>query len=108
MAQKVVTTLTDDLDGGKANETVPFALGNAHYQIDLSTKHAAAMRKAFAPYVEHARKVTQSSQPARRRALRDRQHSAEVREWAKANGITISERGRIPASVISQYEEARG
>jgi hypothetical protein len=29
-----------------------------------------------------------------------------VREWAKQQGIEVSERGRIPASVVSQYEEA--
>jgi hypothetical protein len=56
MAQKVTVALEDDLDGGPAAETVRFAFDGAAYEIDLSTKNAAAFRKQLAPYREHARK----------------------------------------------------
>ena len=36
MAQKVEVTLIDDLDGGKADETISFSLDGAQYVIDLS------------------------------------------------------------------------
>ena len=38
MAQQTTVTLTDDLDGGKAAETVTFGLDGRIYEIDLSRK----------------------------------------------------------------------
>jgi hypothetical protein len=106
MAQKVTVTLQDDLDGGPADETVRFGLGSAEYEIDLSKKNARAFRKQLAPFVEHARRSGrgQRRQPARTTASRER--SENIRAWAKAQGIAVSERGRIPASVVGQYEAA--
>ncbi len=57
MSQKVVVELIDDLDGGKAEETVTFGLDGRAYNIDLSGKNARALRKALAPFVGSARKV---------------------------------------------------
>jgi hypothetical protein len=106
MAQKVSIALEDDLDGGPAAETVRFGLGGAEYEIDLSKKNARAFRKGLAQFVEHARKAgrVQSRRVARTSA--SRQRSGEIRAWAKGKGITLSERGRIPASVVQQYEAA--
>jgi len=74
-------------------------------EIDLSKKNAATIRRTFDRYIEHARKAGRSN-TRRARGARDRRHSSDVRAWAKARGIEVSERGRIPASVVSQYEEA--
>ena len=35
-----------------------------------------------------------------------RQRSGDIRAWAKEHGISVSERGRIPASVVQQYQTA--
>jgi nucleoid-associated protein Lsr2 len=106
MAQKVTVTLEDDLDGGSADETVRFGLGGTDYEIDLSTKNATAFREQLAPFIEHARKAggTQRRRSGRSAASRDR--SGSIRAWAKAQGIAVSDRGRIPASVVEQYEAA--
>jgi hypothetical protein len=56
MAQTVIVQLTDDIDGGEADETVTFALNGRTYEIDLSTKNADRLREAFAPFIEKARK----------------------------------------------------
>jgi hypothetical protein len=106
MAQKVTVEMTDDLDGSQADTTVSFAVDGTAYEIDLSKRNAAAMRRTFERYVGHARKAGRSTR--RTRGARNRQHSSDVRAWAKARGIQVSERGRIPASVVSQYEEANG
>ena len=45
MAQKVTVELEDDLDGGPADETVRFGVDGSEYEIDLSTKNAAAFRR---------------------------------------------------------------
>jgi hypothetical protein len=106
MAQKVTVEMTDDLDGSQADTTVSFAVDGTAYEIDLSKRNAAAMRRTFDRYIEHARKAGRSTR--RTRGTRDRRHSSDVRAWAKARGIQVSERGRIPASVVSQYEKANG
>jgi hypothetical protein len=97
----------DDIDGGPANETVRFGLGGADYEIDLSTKNAVAFRKQLAPFLEHARKAgrVQLHRPARSAASR-RQRSGDIRARAKDHGIAVSERGRIPASAVEQYQAA--
>jgi Lsr2 len=106
MAQKVTVALEDDLDGGPAEETVRFGLGGAEYEIDLNKKNASAFRKELGRFIEHARKAGKTQSRRTSRSTSSRQHSGDIRAWAKAQGITLSERGRIPASVIEQYETA--
>ena len=101
MATKIAVALEDDLDGGVADETVRFRVGGVEYEIDLSKKNVQAFRKQLAPFIEHARKADRGQ---RRAAGRER--SGDIRAWAKAQGIAVSERGRIPASVAEQYQAA--
>jgi hypothetical protein len=106
MAQKVTVALEDDLDGGPADETVRFGLGGAEYEIDLSKKNAKAFRKQLAPFIEHARKAGRGQRRRPGRTASSRQRSGGIRAWAKQAGIAVSARGRIPASVVEQYEAA--
>jgi hypothetical protein len=106
MAQKITVALEDDLDGGPADETVRFGLGGSEYEIDLSTKNAAAFRRQLAPFIEHARKAGRGQRRRPGRTVSSRERSADIRAWAKDQGITVSDRGRIAASVAEQYEAA--
>jgi hypothetical protein len=106
MAQKITVELEDDLDGGPAVETVRFGLDGSEYEIDLSKKNAAALRKHLTPFVEHARKAGRGQRRRSARTSSSRARSGDIRAWAKEQGISISERGRIPASVVEQYEAA--
>jgi len=54
MAKTLVVTLTDDLDGSPADETISFALDGKGYEIDLSKANADKFRKALDPYVAKA------------------------------------------------------
>lgn len=112
MAQKVQVLLVDDIDGGTADETVTFGLDGVTYEIDLTTENATKLRDVLATWVANGRKVTgrttsrsasRSSAPSR--AARSGQ-AQEIREWAKANGYEVSERGRIPAEVKKAFEDA--
>jgi Lsr2 len=105
MAQKVTVELQDDLDGGPADETVRFGLDGAEYEIDLSSKHAAAFRRELAPFTGHARKAGRGQRRRPGRAA-GRGRSGDIRAWAKDQGIAVSARGRIPASVAEQYQAA--
>ncbi|HXZ75175.1 MAG TPA: Lsr2 family protein [Streptosporangiaceae bacterium] len=106
MAQKITVALEDDLDGGPADETVRFGLGGTEYEIDLSTKNATAFRRKIAPFIEHARKTSRGQRRRPGRTASSRQRSADIRAWTEDQGITVSDRGRIPASVAEQYEAA--
>lgn len=106
MAQKVTVALEDDLTGGPADETVRFAFEGADYEIDLNKKNAAAFHKQVAPYVEHARKTGRAQSRRAGRPAANRQRSGDIRAWAKEQGLAVSERGRIPASVVEQYHAA--
>ena len=108
MAQKVTVVLEDDLTGGPAEQTVRFAFEGADYEIDLSAKNAAAFGKQLAPYIEHARKAGRLSVSRSGRTAANRQRSGDVRAWAKEHGLAVSERGRIPASVMERYQAANG
>ncbi|MBD8079113.1 Lsr2 dimerization domain-containing protein [Cellulosimicrobium arenosum] len=108
MAQKVQVLLVDDVDGGAADETVTFALDGISYEVDLSTKNAQALRDAFAPWVGSGRKVSSrgSARPARRGRSGGSGRATEVREWARANGHTVNDRGRISQEIQAAYDAA--
>lgn len=112
MAQKVQVVLVDDIDGGTADETVSFALDGISYEIDLSTANAARFRDEVATWVGHARRVGGRARSGRRSGAARSQsrgsgESAAIRDWARENGFTVNERGRIPAEVREAYEKAR-
>lgn len=102
MAKKVVVELIDDVDSSPAAETVSFGLDGTQYEIDLSAENAEELRAAFAPWVAAGRKVTAGRRvvPKPAKAASD---AAAIRDWARAKGIEVSERGRIPAEVRAQY-----
>lgn len=106
MATKITAALEDDLDGGPADETIRFGLGGSQSEIDLSNKNARAFRQRLAPYIEHARKAGTGQRRRPARTSSHRQRSGDIRAWAKDQGIAVSARGRIPASVVEQYQAA--
>ena len=111
MAQRVQTLLIDDLDGSAAEGTVRFGLDGREYEIDLNTEHAQQLRDTLAAYVRAGRRVSDSSrQPARggRRGPAGGLNTTEIREWAKAQGIEVKDRGRVPAELVIKFKSATG
>jgi hypothetical protein len=106
VATKITVLLEDDLDGGPADETVRFGLDGVDYEIDLSRQNARAFRRDFASFLIHARRAERRRRPAR--GSSGRRRSGDIRAWAKDAGIEVSDRGRIPASVVAQYQAATG
>lgn len=109
MAQQTILELVDDLDGGPAEETVAFALDGVEFVIDLSATNAAALRDAFAQYVGHARRT--GGRKARGRAATNgssngRPDTQAVREWARSQGETVADRGRVPQALLMRFQEA--
>ena len=111
MAQKIQTLFIDDLDGSEAEGTVRFGLDGAEYEIDLNAEHAQALRDVLARYVHAARRAGGGARrPARggRRAPAGGVDSTEVREWAKAQGIDVKDRGQVPGELIVKFKAATG
>jgi Lsr2 len=125
MAQRQVTVFIDDVTGEELEdgETVTFGVDGVEYEIDLSQENAEQLREALAPYVEHGRRVggrsTRAGRSDRQSSRRSRQSDSSprkgegaprdtraIREWARSEGYEVSERGRIPASVIEAYDNA--
>lgn len=111
MAQITEIRLLDDLDGGAAAESVAFSLDGKSYEIDLSEKNAAALRDAFAPFVGSARRAGGAAASRPRMSARvstgtgrSREETTAIREWASANGLKVSDRGRISSTVLDAYE----
>jgi nucleoid-associated protein Lsr2 len=111
VTRKTVVEFTDDLDGGKAMETVTFGLDNRTYAIDLSARNAKALRKVLEPYVESGRRIRAGRPRRDRRRTGAAAHgysTQEVREWARSQGIEVADRGRIPSDLAVRFQAAHG
>jgi hypothetical protein len=106
MAQRVEVILIDDIDGSSAVETITFGLDGVSYEIDLSEEHAKRLRDDFAQWTGHARRTQGGRRTTTRRAGTRRSNVSEIREWARANGYKVSDRGRISAEVQEAYAKA--
>ena len=100
----------DDLDGSEAEGTIRFGLDGTEYEIDLNAEHAQALRDVLARYVKAGRRAGSGRRPARRRrkAPAGGLNTTDVREWAKAQGIEVKDRGRIPAELVVKFQAATG
>jgi hypothetical protein len=106
MAKQTTITLVDDVDGKPAAETIRFGLDGVTYEIDLSDKNAKALRVAVAPWVQNARVVGARERTRRTLPAAGESRSALIRAWAAQQGLAVPARGRIPADVLRQYNEA--
>ena len=109
MAKKTVIKIVDDIDGAELDEyeTVRWSVDGKNYEFDTSPAHAEEFRNHVATYVAASRVVGRGGAPRRAGgASRGTSNTRVVREWANANGFTVSDRGRIPADVLAAYEAA--
>jgi hypothetical protein len=112
MARKMIVQLTDDIDGteidSSTGETVAFSYKGKNYEIDLSAKHAKALESALAPYISAGRQnKTTGTTITLPRSKSPKEDLAELREWAKNNGYTVAERGRVSAEVRAAFEASK-
>lgn len=110
MARKVITTHISDLSGKDADETIRFSLNDKHYRIDLTTKEASDLRKALDTYIDSAEKLPKREvAESLKRGTSTRGNSGErtrIREWARENGYSVGDRGRISQEIRDAYAAA--
>ena len=111
MASRTQVILISDLSGeevGAGGETVNFSYRDVGYSIDLSAKEARAFDKAMAMYIEHAQRKSGQriiGNMRRHKPPRDRERLQAAREWLRANGYQVSDRGRIKAELMDLYNQ---
>ncbi len=107
--KKVITKVTDDLDGSEGAEGVEFGLDGVRFAIDLGERNAAVLRSVLAPYIAAAQKVGRQPVIASRKPLTQRssrEQNQAIREWAARNGHELSDRGRIPQAIVEAFNKA--
>ncbi|USQ76727.1 histone-like nucleoid-structuring protein Lsr2 [Ornithinimicrobium cryptoxanthini] len=108
MAQRVQVILVDDLNGGEATETVEFALDGVTYELDLSDENATKLRDDFAQWIGVARRSGGRRQVRRGAggSGASREELARIRDWGRANGFKVSDRGRVSRELQDAYAAA--
>lgn len=106
MSKNVSVIVTDDLDGSENAETVSFGFEGVSYEIDLAKKNRAKLEKALAPFIEAGRRVPRGGRRGAGRTGGSSADRSAVRAWAREAGLQVSERGRVSADVMRQYEAA--
>jgi nucleoid-associated protein Lsr2 len=114
VAKTTRVVLTCDLhgDGTEAVATVRLDNRSARYELDLCQTHLGELTRAgrrlrtrrrtggAGSAAKAANKTAAAKTRRRRRGALD---AAAVREWARANGFTVSDRGRIPSRVLEAF-----
>ena len=113
MAQRTITVLTDDVEGGDASatQTVTFGLDGVSYVIDLNDANAVRLREQLSQWTSSARagsraRTRRSGASGGRGVSATPGQNATVREWARDNGHQVSARGRISVAVQEAYNQA--
>ncbi|ALG14539.1 histone-like nucleoid-structuring protein Lsr2 [Kibdelosporangium phytohabitans] len=112
MAQKVVVQLVDDLDGSTSDDitTVTFGVDGVSYEIDLTQSNATKLREQIGEFTESARRVggraRRGTVPGGAKPPVSREQTKAIRDWARQNGYDLSDRGRIPSTVIEAFDAA--
>lgn len=123
MAQKVSVQLVCDLHDDQdveAAETAAFGVDGASYELELCEEHGHQLRAAAAPFVAAGRRTAGGSRSAQSRTKpitlaratartgsTSKGAQTGAREWARAHGYTVSERGRLSAEVMAAFEAAQ-
>ena len=106
------TTSTANRSQRGKGETIRFSLDRQDYEIDLAEKNAKALRNALGKYMSAARRAGGTTRSSRARGARptggtSRDYDPKaVRAWAEAQGMEVSQRGRVPAELVAKFQEA--
>ncbi len=114
----ITVELVDDIDGSAASETIAFAIDGKTYEIDLSKRNAAAMRRAFKRYADAGRASRGNRRTVRRRAASPRssgktlfsqldvEEKERFRKWGVRRKLTTKAARRIADSAVQAWIDA--
>lgn len=132
MGKRIIKTeeFWDDLDAHVVDDvrTVRFALNDQQYSIDLGPENRQRLADALAEFIAKAttggatasrpsatssgtRRTRRSSEEVAAEKEQKAKHKAEldkIRAWAKKNGYSVGEKGRIAQNILDEYKKANG
>jgi hypothetical protein len=133
VARSYREVVTCDLDDGEvaATDSVTFTYGGRTYGLDVCRKHVEEVKAIFERLTKAGHVVSRRGRGARggatgrgtrgrttaaagrssgagRSTARRGESLAEIRQWARAEGYAVGDRGRIPAEIRTAYEAAHG
>lgn len=95
----------------EATQTVTLLVNGREVELDLCDDHGKEFYEVIDPWVQAGRPV--SGTPSRGGARRTRRSQGAgrpdtkaIRAWAERNGIEMAGRGRIPQTIVDQYNAA--
>jgi hypothetical protein len=108
MARKEIVEYTDDLDGSSTDDvqTVRLSYGSRTVDVDLGAKNRSKLEKYLTPYLEAGRRVSASRGGARGGTHGLTEDVKAIRDWARAQGLDVSERGRISKTIRDAFDAA--
>jgi hypothetical protein len=102
----------DDFSGEVGAETVKIMVGTKGWVVDITESTQSKIEEALAPFLVNAHSISSGAVVGGnggRRRSRSRTTVAaanKVRTWAKENGMTVSDHGRISEEVWRAYNAA--
>jgi hypothetical protein len=121
MARITQVVVTCDLEDGdvSASDSVSFTYGGKTYTLDLCKKHMDEVKGTLEGFANAGHSAGRGGRGRRRGTTTGRsarasrpasaprgESQAEIREWARAQGYAVGDRGRIPGEVRSAYDAA--
>lgn len=111
MAKTTYVVVKDDIDGTEGAETHLFALDGQEWEIDLSPANLEKLQKSLQVFIDNGSPVKRTTKGVKTfkshaPSGRSSEQLAAVRAWANANGHSVSNRGRIPESILQEFDEA--
>lgn len=117
MARATIEQITDDVDGSELDPSEvivqTFTINGVDYSLDLGAKSAEKFDKDMGKWIDKATRIggrhkrSSSKQAPTVSAPRtNKEQLAAIREWARQNGYEVSDRGRIPNTIVDAFHEA--
>jgi hypothetical protein len=112
MAKRTITQLVSDLSGKEIRdgdgETIRFSIGSASYELDLTSSEAGKFYDDLQKYTDKATKISGRNPRTGGggRGKSDREQLQAAREWLRAHGHDVSDRGRIKQDLMNLYISA--
>lgn len=118
MAQKVIVVKTCDLDHEGEDvegvETITFGFDGRSYEMDLCAEHSDEVQDEIQGWIAVSRAA--AGQQRQRRTFTGsgtggrttpKEELAAMRDWARSNGFTVSDRGRVSAEIREAFVAAQ-
>ncbi|PHV69067.1 histone-like nucleoid-structuring protein Lsr2 [Williamsia muralis] len=117
MARATIEQITDDFDGSELDPSEviveTFTINGVDYSLDLGAKSAEKFDKDMRRWTDKATRIggrhkrSASKRVAATPVVRtNKEHLAAIRQWARDNGYEVSDRGRIPAAIVDEFNSA--